>query len=547
MSRNIFEETTPSEKQAEDLKSSCGLDFNNFTRLNRQYWNLPVEALYEESIFRGECSLSRMGPLVVNTGSHTARAAKDKFIVRNPESEKHVWWDNNQSLDPDKFSQIQKKMQEFAQGRDLFVQDCYAGADTDYRLKVRIITEYAWHSLFAKSMLIRPADKSELKDFKPEFTVVSIPSFEADPDTDGTRTPTFILLNLDERLCLIGGTGYGGEIKKSIFTMLNYLLPLKGVLSMHCSANVGDKGDAALFFGLSGTGKTTLSADPKRSLIGDDEHGWSDNGIFNFEGGCYAKVINLSAEAEPEIFSVTQKFGTILENVVYDQHSRELDLTDASITENTRAAYPLEYIGNALPEKKAGHPKNIILLTCDASGVMPPIAKLTPEQTVYHFISGYTSKVGGTEIGMGAEPTSTFSTCFGAPFMVHHPSKYAEMLKDLIAKHDVNCWLVNTGWTGGPFGVGKRMSIQHTRTLLNLALEGELLNVEYITDPVFHFQVPQSADGVPKSVLNPSESWANKDDYNKRYKNLAEKFNKNFEKFKEGTPAEIVAAGPDSN
>ena len=526
---------------------TAGQDWFPLENAGTIFHNNSAEQLLAQAIERAEGKLTSTGALSVETGAHTGRAARDKFIVRDAVTQDSVWWDNNQSLDPGKFKQIQKKMQEFVKGRDLFVQDCYAGADADYRLSVRIITEYAWHSLFAKSMLIRPADKSELKDFKPEFTVVSIPSFEADPETDGTRTPTFILLNLDERLCLIGGTGYGGEIKKSIFTMLNYLLPLKGVLSMHCSANVGEKGDAALFFGLSGTGKTTLSADPKRSLIGDDEHGWSNNGIFNFEGGCYAKVINLSAEAEPEIFSVTKKFGAILENVVYDQHSRELDLTDASITENTRAAYPLEFIGNALPEKKAGHPKNIILLTCDASGVMPPIAKLTPEQTVYHFISGYTSKVGGTEIGMGAEPTSTFSTCFGAPFMVHHPSKYAEMLKDLIAKHDVDCWLVNTGWTGGPFGVGKRMSIQHTRTLLNLALEGELLNVEYITDPVFHFQVPQSADGVPKSVLNPSESWANKDDYNKRYKNLAEKFNKNFEKFKEGTPAEIVAAGPDSN
>ncbi|MGH8014926.1 MAG: phosphoenolpyruvate carboxykinase (ATP) [Candidatus Zixiibacteriota bacterium] len=536
---------TPAQDQAEVLKSSCGLDFNGFTGLNREYWNLSVEALTEEVIFRCEGNLAYMGPVVVNTGQHTARAAQDKFIVKNPASEKNIWWgDYNRPFDPAKFDQIQKKLQLHVKGRDLFVQDCYGGADPKYRLKVRVITEYAWHSLFAKSLFISPASREELKDFEPEFTVVSIPSFQADPEIDGTRTQTFIIPNFEKKICLIGNTGYGGEIKKTIFTVLNYHLPLKGVLSMHCSANVGPKGDSALFFGLSGTGKTTLSADPKRRLIGDDEHGWSDNGVFNFEGGCYAKVINLSAEAEPQIYACTQRFGTILENVVFDPITRKLDLTDKSITENTRGAYPLDYIDNAQPEKMAGHPKNIILLTCDASGVMPPIAKLSPEQAVYHFISGYTSKVGGTEIGLGAEPKVTFSTCFGAPFMVHQPSKYAEMLRQKIAKHKVNCWLVNTGWTGGPFGVGKRMSIQHTRTLLNLALDGELLNVEYATDPVFRFQVPQSADGVPKSVLNPAESWKDKGDYNRRYRNLAEMFSKNFEKYKDGCPKEIVEAGP---
>ena len=545
MSEDLTKCKTPAQAQAERLKSSRGLETNGFTELHRQYWNLPTEALYEELIFRSEGNISWHGPVTVNTGKHTARAAQDKFIVKNAESEKDIWWgDYNKPFDSAKFDLIRKKLQDFNKGRDLFVQDCYGGADPNYRLKVRIITEYAWHSLFAKNLFIRPVSQNELKDFEPEFTVVSVPSFQAVPETDGTRTPTFILLNFEQRICLIGNTGYGGEIKKTIFTVLNYLLPKKGVLSMHCSANVGPKGDTALFFGLSGTGKTTLSADPKRRLIGDDEHGWSDNGVFNFEGGCYAKVINLSHEAEPQIYACTQKFGTILENVVYDPISRKLDLADKSLTENTRAAYPLEFIDNALPEKMAGHPQNIILLTCDASGVMPPIAKLSPEQAVYHFISGYTSKVGGTEIGLGAEPKVTFSTCFGAPFMVHHPSKYAEMLRQKIAKHKVNCWLVNTGWTGGPFGVGKRMSIQHTRTLLNLALEGGLLNVEYATDPIFRFKVPQSADGVPKSVLNPSESWQDKGDYAKRYRNLAEMFSKNFEKYKEGCPKEIVDAGP---
>lgn len=545
MATEITDFETKTKSQSNRMKSSHGLKYNGLDGAKNEYWNLSVEALYEEAIARGEGNLSYMGPLVVNTGKHTARAAQDKFIVKNSESENNIWWgDYNRPFESTKFDQIHEKMKEHIKGRDLFVQDCYGGADPKYRLKVRVITEYAWHSLFAKSLFITPESPEELKDFKPEFTVVSIPSFQADPGTDGTRTPTFIIPNFEKHICLIGNTGYGGEIKKTIFTVLNYLLPLKGVLSMHCSANVGDKDDVALFFGLSGTGKTTLSADPKRRLIGDDEHGWSDEGVFNFEGGCYAKVINLSAEAEPKIFACTQKFGTVLENVVYDPVTRNLDLTDKSITENTRAAYPLHYIDNSLPEKMAGHPKNIILLTCDASGVMPPLAKLSPEQAVYHFISGYTSKVGGTEIGLGSEPKVTFSTCFGAPFMVHHPGKYAEMLREKIAKHKVNCWLVNTGWTGGPFGVGKRMSIKHTRTLLNKALDGDLLNVEFAIDPVFKFQIPQVCNGVPKNVLNPSESWKDKDAYNQRYRNLAEMFSKNFEKYKEGCPKEIADAGP---
>ncbi|MCH8873571.1 phosphoenolpyruvate carboxykinase (ATP), partial [candidate division KSB1 bacterium] len=472
------------------------------------------------------------------------RAAQDKFIVRNPESEKHIWWDNNKALAPDKFHQIQKKMQEFVQGRDLFVQDCYAGADLQYRFKVRIITEYAWHSLFAKCMFINPVEDSELKDFEPEFTVVSIPSFTADPATDGTRSPTFILLNPDERICIIGNTGYGGEIKKSVFTMLNYLLPLKGVLSMHCSANLGAKGDAALFFGLSGTGKTTLSADPKRQLIGDDEHGWSDNGIFNFEGGCYAKVIRLSQQAEPEIYQCTRTFGTILENVVYDPDSRLLDLDNASLTENTRAGYPLTHIPNAVLPSVAGHPKNIIMLTADAFGVMPPIAKLTQEQAMYHFLSGYTAKVAGTEKGLGSEPQAAFSTCFGAPFMALHPTVYAKLLGENMAKHNVDCWLVNTGWSGGPYGVGSRMKIAYTRAMVTAALDGSLVNIPTEEDPIFGVHIPTSCPNVPSEVLKPRNTWQDKSSYDEHAQKLAEMFKKNFEQFEEQVSQEVKEAGP---
>ncbi|HPI32886.1 MAG TPA: phosphoenolpyruvate carboxykinase (ATP), partial [candidate division Zixibacteria bacterium] len=444
----------------------------------------------------------------------------------------------------DKFHLVWNRLQGFLQGRDLFVQDCYCGADKNYRLPIRVITEYAWHSLFARNMFIEPATNDELRRFVPEFTIVSIPSFKGLPQIDGTLSETFILLNFDEKLCLIGNSGYGGEIKKSAFTVMNFLLPLEGVLSMHCSANVGDDGASALFFGLSGTGKTTLSADPKRGLIGDDEHGWSDEGIFNFEGGCYAKVIALSPTAEPQIYACTRKFGTILENVAFDTVSRLLDLDDERLTENTRAAYPLEYIDNAVPDKQAGHPKNIVMLTCDASGVMPPIARLTPEQAMYHFISGYTSKVAGTEVDLGKEPEITFSACFGAPFMVHHPAFYADMLRNKMLKYGATCWLVNTGWTGGPYGIGKRISIHHTRTLLNAALDGTLSQVEYRTDPVFGFQVPKSCPGVPDKVLRPIEVWEDPKAYEDKYLQLAALFIENFKKFADGTPPEVVKAGP---
>ena len=403
----------------------------------------------------------------------------------------------------------------------------------------------AWHSLFARSLFIPLQTRDEMKRHVPEFTILCSPSFLADPRVDGTRSETFIVLNFAERMALIGGTAYAGEIKKTIFTVLNFLLPLEGVLPMHCSANVGADGDVAIFFGLSGTGKTTLSADPGRRLIGDDEHGWSDGGVFNFEGGCYAKVIRLSPEHEPQIYACTRRFGTVLENVVFDLTTRKLDLDDNKITENTRAAYPLEFIENVMPEKMARtHPRNILLLTCDASGVLPPIAKLSPEQAVYHFISGYTSKIAGTEVGLGIEPEITFSACFGAPFMVHHPYEYANMLKQKMIKHGATCWLVNTGWTGGPFNVGKRISIRYTRALLNAALRGHLKDVPVYKDRVFGFDVPKECPEVPSEILDPANTWGNRQEYAKKYDALAARFIENFKLFASGCPPEVLAAGP---
>ncbi len=545
MSQYIIDIKSPALGQAKSRKSEYGLKNHGLVNLHNVYWNLPTEALYEEVVFRGEGSLSYMGPIAVNTGKHTARSANDKFIVKETDTEDKIWWGQyNRPFSEEKFNTVLQRLQGFLQGRDLFVQDCYAGADPNYRVPVRIVSELAWHSLFARNMLIPAQTNDELRKFIPEFTIIAAPSFKALPQVDGTLSPTFILLDFAQKLCIIGNSGYGGEIKKSVFTVLNFLLPLQGVLSMHCSANVGKDGDTALFFGLSGTGKTTLSADPGRGLIGDDEHGWSDEGVFNFEGGCYAKVIALSPTAEPQIYKCTRRYGTILENVVYDPVTRLLDLDDDELTENTRAAYPLHYIDNAVPEAQAGHPKNIIMLTCDASGVMPPLARLTPEQAMYHFISGYTSKVAGTEVDLGKEPEITFSACFGAPFMVHHPYYYAEMLKNKINKHGVNCWLVNTGWTGGQYGIGKRMSIKHTRTLLNHALDGRLLDVEYRTDPLFGFQVPKRCEGVPEKVLDPAQTWDDREAYKQKYLQLAALFIENFKKFAAGTPKEVAAAGP---
>ena len=542
---NILNIKTPAQAQASAHKSDYGLEYLGLTNLGTVYWNLPTEALYEEIIFRGEAQLSKMGPVVVNTGKYTARAANDKFVVREPTTEENIWWGQyNRPYGRDQFAELFARVQGFMQGRDLFVQDCFGGSDPNYRLPVRIVTELAWHSMFVRNMFVKPKTREEYRRHVPEFTVIAIPSFKAFPQVDQTPTETFIALNFEQKLCIIGNTGYAGEIKKAVFTLLNYLLPLDGIMTMHCSANVGKQGDTALFFGLSGTGKTTLSADPKRGLIGDDEHGWSDDGTFNFEDGCYAKVIGLSEAAEPEIYATTKRFGTVLENVIYDPITRLIDLDDDTRTENTRASYPLDFIDNAVPSRMGGHPKNIIFLTCDASGVMPPIARLTPDQALYHFISGYTAKVGGTELGLGEEPEITFSACFGAPFMVHTPAFYADLLKNKILRYGVKCWLVNTGWVGGPYGVGKRISIRHTRQLLNAALDGELDGVDYYTDPVFGFEVPKSCPGIPENVLYPASSWPSQEAYTKKYQGLASRFIDNFKKFEAESPVGLKAHGP---
>jgi len=543
---NLLNIKTPAQGEAQAVKSDYGLEHHGLANLRMAYWNLPTEALYEEITFRQEARITHLGSIVAFTGKHTARSANDKFIVKEPTTDDKIWWGQyNRPFSPEKFNDLYNRLQGYLQGRDVFVQDCYAGADPNYRLPIRIITELAWHAHFARNMFLLPETNDTYRRHVPEFTVIAVPSFKGIPQIDGTATNTFIALNFEQKLCIIGNTAYAGEIKKSIFTILNFLLPLQGVMPMHCSANMApEKDETAIFFGLSGTGKTTLSADPQRRLIGDDEHGWSDDGVFNFEGGCYAKVIQLSPTAEPQIYATTRRFGTILENVVYDPVTRLIDLDSDEITENTRASYPLEYIDNAVPEKRGGHPKNIILLTCDASGVMPPLARLTPDQALYQFISGYTSKIAGTEVGLGKEPEMTFSTCFGAPFMVHHPYFYADLLKRKIMRYGVHCWLVNTGWIGGPYGIGKRISIKYTRALLNAALSGQLLNVEYSTDPVFGFQVPRSCDSVPATILNPAESWPDKKVYMMKYKELASRFIENFKKFESGCPPEVIAAGP---
>jgi len=542
---NLLDIKTPAQPQAAALKSDYGLDQHGLHNLGGVYWNLPAESLYEEIVFRREGAITRGGAVVLNTGKHTARSANDKFVVREPSTEDHVWWGQyNRPYAPDKFAELFSRMQGFLQGRDVFVQDCYVGADPDYRMPVRIVTEYAWHSLFARNMFITPRTNEEYRRHVPDFTVLCCPAFKGIQQIDGTPSNTVIVLNFDQRLCIIGNTGYGGEIKKAVFTVMNYLMPLQGVFPMHSSANVGKHGDVAVFFGLSGTGKTTLSADPGRGLIGDDEHGWSDNGVFNFEGGCYAKVIQLSEAAEPQIHATTHRFGTILENVVFDPVTRMIDLDDPTLTENTRASYPLEFIGNAVGEKRAGHPKHVIFLTCDASGVMPPIARLSVDQAQYQFVSGYTSKIAGTEVGLGKEPEITFSTCFGAPFMVHPPQFYATLLKDKVLRYGAECWLVNTGWVGGQYGVGKRISIRHTRAMLNAALDGKLHDVEFTTDPVFGFQVPKTCPGVPEHVLDPATSWPNRDLYMQRYRQLAARFIDNFKKFGNAEARELEKAGP---
>jgi phosphoenolpyruvate carboxykinase (ATP) len=525
--------------------SSYDLTNHGIKNTGHIYWNLTSGELYEHTVKRGEGLIAHMGPLAVNTGQHTGRSPNDKFLVREPTSEKHVWWGKvNRPFEQKNFDRLLNRVLSHLQGKDVYVQDCFAGADPNYRIPIRIVTEYAWHSLFARNMFVRPDWESQASRHIPEFTVINVPNCLADPETDGTNSPTFILMDFGRRLILIGGTSYAGETKKSIFTLLNYLLPLRGVLSMHCSANIGAGGDTAIFFGLSGTGKTTLSADPERKLIGDDEHGWSDRGVFNFEGGCYAKVINLSPEAEPDIYACTRSFGTVLENVVMDPVTRRLDLNDGSLTENTRAAYPLSHIPNFEPSGLGGHPKNIIMLTADAFGVLPPVSKLTPEQAMYHFISGYTAKVAGTEKGLGKEPQATFSTCFGAPFMVHHPGVYAELLRERIAKHKSTCWLINTGWSGGPYGEGQRMKISYTRAMVHAALDGRLADVTVEPDPIFGVLVPSSCPDVPGSVLKPRNTWKNPGAYDEKARHLAKLFRENFEQFANGVSDEVKASGP---
>ena len=523
---------------------ATGLEEHGIQNVARVYWNLSVPALFEEAVRRREALIAADGPLVCRTGQHTGRSPNDKFIVREPSSEDKVWWSKvNRPIEPQFFDALHRRMANYVEGRELFVQECYAGADSRYRLRIRIITEQAWHSLFARHMFIDLPDGSGRPAQTPDFTVIDMPGLHADPAANGTNSEVFILLNFAKKLVLIGGTSYAGEIKKSIFTVMNYVLPLRNVLSMHCSANVGTGGDVALFFGLSGTGKTTLSSDAQRSLIGDDEHGWSEDGVFNIEGGCYAKMIRLSAEAEPQIYSITKRFGTVLENVKMDAASRQLDLDDDSLTENTRGAYPLNYIDNAVASGQAGHPRNIVMLTADAFGVLPPIARLSPAGAMYHFLSGYTAKVAGTERGV-TEPKATFSTCFGAPFMVLHPTVYAKFLGEKIARHDARVWLVNTGWTGGPYGTGTRMKIAHTRAMISAALAGALDNAEYDRDAIFNLDVPRSCPGVPPEVLKPRSTWKRQTDYDEQAHRLARMFAENFKTFEDDAAPEVKAAGP---
>jgi len=490
--------------------------------------NLSAPTLIEHALARGEGVLGADGQLIVDTRPHTGRSPKDKFFVREPSSEAHIDWnDANQAIDEARFDALWDRVAAYLSEREVYSLDCYAGADERYRVPLRVYTELAWHNLFSRHLFITP--ETPVPDFVPEFTVVDAALFSADPERDGTRTGTFILVNFARRMILIGGTRYAGEIKKSVFTVMNYLLPLRQTLPMHCSANVGGGGDVAVLFGLSGTGKTTLSSDSRRPLIGDDEHGWSADGVFNFEGGCYAKVIRLSATAEPEIWAATNHFETVLENVVYDEATRRLDVDSDAKTENTRAAYPLEFIPNVVASSRAGHPTTIIMLTADAFGVLPPISKLSRDQAMYHFLSGYTAKVAGTERGI-SEPQATFSTCFGAPFMVHHPTVYARLLGRKIDEHNVECWLVNTGWTGGPYGVGHRMSIAHTRAMVNAAIEGRIPST-FEGEPFFGLMIPASVPDVPSDVLNPRNAWSDRGAYDEQARKLAQLFFENFKRF----------------
>jgi phosphoenolpyruvate carboxykinase (ATP) len=522
---------------------TASLSRHGLRHTGQAFWNLVPAALHEEAVRRGEGVVAAGGPLVVVTKPHTGRSPNDKFVVKEPASESTVWWGIvNQPFEPARFDRLMDDVLRHLDTQDLFIRDLFAGADPSYRLSVRFITPRAWSALFVNNMFVRP-HTAELAGFDPLWTVVHAPEFHADPATHGTRSGTFIIISIAKQTILIGGTRYAGELKKSIFTIMNYLLPDRGVLPMHCSANVGPGGDVTVFFGLSGTGKTTLSADPERGLIGDDEHGWSDQGVFNFEGGCYAKVIRLSPKGEPEIYATTRRFGTVLENVVMDPASRALDLDSQAITENTRACYPIDFIPNHVPAGTAGHPSHVVFLTADAFGVLPPISKLSADQAMYHFLSGYTAKVAGTERGV-TEPKETFSTCFGAPFLPREPALYAEMLGQRIHTHEVDCWLVNTGWTGGPYGTGQRMNLAWTRAMLRAALSGKLAGARYTPDPVFGLMVPDSVPDVPSDVLKPRATWADKAAYDGQATKLAGLFQKNFEKYAPGVPQAVRDAGP---
>jgi phosphoenolpyruvate carboxykinase (ATP) len=525
-----------------DRKSNFGLKNHGIINARGEHWNLDAAPLYEATLARGLGQISAGGALVVETGKHTGRSPKDKFLVEESSSQGNIWWGPiNRPTSVQNFDNLHRQILSYFQGRDIYVQDLFAGADPQYRLSVRVISESPWHSLFARNMFLRPTEK-EAAEFVPELTILNAPYFHAVPERDGTNSECGIMMNFAEKLVLIAGSQYAGEIKKSVFSYLNYVLPERNVLPMHCSANIGPRGDVSIFFGLSGTGKTTLSADGTRALIGDDEHGWSKNGIFNFEGGCYAKVINLSPEAEPEIYATTRRFGTILENVVMDPRTRELDLDDGSLTENTRASYPIDFIPNICQPGIGGQPDNVIMLTADAFGVLPPISRLTADQAMYHFLSGYTARVAGTEKGV-TEPQATFSTCFGAPFMPRHPSVYAKMLGERIEKTGAKCWLVNTGWSGGAYGTGKRMKIAYTRAMVRAALDGRLAEVGVTPDPNFGVLVPQACPDVPADVLQPRATWNDKAAYDTTARDLRGRFEKNFKQFEEYVGDEVKQAG----
>ena len=518
------------------------LETQGISGLGNVYYNLIEPAILNAALGRGEGQLGKGGAFLVSTGSHTGRSPKDKFVVRTPSVEDTIWWDNNAPMDPAAFDRLYDDMTAHMKGRDYFVQDLFGGADPAHRLDVRVVNELAWHNLFIRHLLRRPT-RDELDTFTPDWTILNCPSFKADPARHGCRSETVIAINFDRKLILIGNTAYAGENKKAVFTLLNYILPEKGVMPMHCSANhaPGKPEETAVFFGLSGTGKTTLSADPDRTLIGDDEHGWSDTGTFNFEGGCYAKTINLSPEAEPEIYATTHRFATVVENMVFNPETLDLDFTDSSLTENMRCAYPLDYISNASDTGLGGHPKNIIMLTCDAFGVLPPIARLTSAQAMYHFLSGFTSKTAGTEQGI-TEPTPTFSTCFGAPFMPRRPEVYGKLLQAKIAQNGATCWLVNTGWTGGAYGTGKRMPIRATRALLTAALNGSLASAQFRTDTNFGFAVPISVPGVDTALLDPRSTWADANAYDAQAAKLVRMFSDNFGKYLPFIDEDVKAA-----